>query len=55
LNQVRCPFCRTSYCHYCSKRIIGSVSEHYRGPRACPQHGTREANANPTSSASRNH
>jgi len=55
LNQVRCPFCRTSYCHYCSKRIIGSVSERYRGPRACPQHGTRDTNTNSTASASRNH
>mmetsp|Transcript_80244 Transcript_80244/g.227229 ORF Transcript_80244/g.227229 Transcript_80244/m.227229 type:complete len:680 (-) Transcript_80244:79-2118(-) len=38
LNHMRCPSCRTSYCHCCKKRIHGVVSQHFRGEGACPQH-----------------
>lgn len=38
-NHVRCPACRTSYCHHCRRPIIGVVTRHYRGEGSCPQHG----------------
>jgi len=39
LNHVRCHACRTSFCHHCKLRIVGIVTLHYRGEKACPQHG----------------
>lgn len=38
LNAARCHGCRTSYCHQCRTRIIGVVTQHFRGEGACPQH-----------------
>mmetsp|Transcript_38853 Transcript_38853/g.82554 ORF Transcript_38853/g.82554 Transcript_38853/m.82554 type:complete len:136 (-) Transcript_38853:124-531(-) len=37
-NHARCHACRSSYCHHCRQRIVGSVPSHYRGSDACPQH-----------------
>jgi len=39
LNHVRCQACRTSYCAHCGRRIVGVITDHYRGEGACPQHG----------------
>mmetsp|Transcript_6708 Transcript_6708/g.18408 ORF Transcript_6708/g.18408 Transcript_6708/m.18408 type:complete len:695 (-) Transcript_6708:128-2212(-) len=39
LNAARCHACRTSYCHHCGRRILGVVTQHFRGDGACPQHG----------------
>jgi len=39
-NHVRCRICKTNFCYACKKLIRGTVTAHFRGQGACPQHAS---------------
>lgn len=39
-NHVKCRSCKQNFCYMCKKAIHGTVTAHFRGAGACPQHST---------------